>query len=152
MDMLRALLIDRFQLRTHKETRSLPVYALITAKGGPKLGSQFHALKDGESVPDSKLGLLVFRGTVKQFARMIGAAATSGRIAPGPGQAPLTPPDPLPVVDLTEITGSYVITVDLRQINDWIEVVEPQLGLNLAPRRIATEVIVIDNAVKPEAN
>jgi uncharacterized protein (TIGR03435 family) len=35
--MLRGLLEDRFQLKTHRETRQLPVYALAVAKNGPKL-------------------------------------------------------------------------------------------------------------------
>jgi uncharacterized protein (TIGR03435 family) len=35
--MVRALLTDRFGLRLHKETRSLPVYELTAAKSGPKL-------------------------------------------------------------------------------------------------------------------
>src|SRR4051794_30192922 len=34
---LRALLADRFKLVIHKETRELPIYALIVAKGGSKL-------------------------------------------------------------------------------------------------------------------
>ncbi len=37
--MLRALLADRFQLAAHTETRELPIYALIVAKGGSKLTS-----------------------------------------------------------------------------------------------------------------
>jgi bla regulator protein blaR1 len=35
--MLRTLLADRFKLRLHWETRELPVYDLMVAKGGPKL-------------------------------------------------------------------------------------------------------------------
>jgi uncharacterized protein (TIGR03435 family) len=35
--MLQALLEDRFQLKFHRETKELPVYALSIAKGGPKL-------------------------------------------------------------------------------------------------------------------
>jgi uncharacterized protein (TIGR03435 family) len=35
--MLQALLKDRFQLKTHLETREVPGYALTVAKGGPKL-------------------------------------------------------------------------------------------------------------------
>jgi hypothetical protein len=34
---LQALLADRFHLSVHRETRELPVFALIAAKGGPKL-------------------------------------------------------------------------------------------------------------------
>lgn len=42
--MLRSLLDDRFQLKIHRETRELPVYALVAARGGlnlppPKDGS-----------------------------------------------------------------------------------------------------------------
>jgi uncharacterized protein (TIGR03435 family) len=35
--MLQAMLEDRFQLKTHMETRDVPVYALVVMKGGPKL-------------------------------------------------------------------------------------------------------------------
>jgi uncharacterized protein (TIGR03435 family) len=35
--MLQALLEDRFKLRVHRETRRIPIYALVVAKGGPKL-------------------------------------------------------------------------------------------------------------------
>ncbi|HZI73051.1 MAG TPA: M56 family metallopeptidase, partial [Gemmatimonadales bacterium] len=35
--MLQSLLEDRFQLKTHRETRELPVYALVPARSGPKL-------------------------------------------------------------------------------------------------------------------
>jgi uncharacterized protein (TIGR03435 family) len=35
--MLRAILEDRFQLKTHRETRDVPVYELTVAKGGLKL-------------------------------------------------------------------------------------------------------------------
>jgi uncharacterized protein (TIGR03435 family) len=35
--MLQALLIDRFKLVMRKETKELPIYAVVVAKGGPKL-------------------------------------------------------------------------------------------------------------------
>jgi uncharacterized protein (TIGR03435 family) len=35
--MLQALLEDRFQLRIHRETSEVPIYALTVAKGGLKL-------------------------------------------------------------------------------------------------------------------
>ena len=35
-EMLQALLIDRFQMKFHKEKRDFPVYALVIAKGGFK--------------------------------------------------------------------------------------------------------------------
>jgi uncharacterized protein (TIGR03435 family) len=35
--MLKELLAERFQLKSHYETREIPVYAIVVAKGGPKL-------------------------------------------------------------------------------------------------------------------
>jgi uncharacterized protein (TIGR03435 family) len=35
--MLQALLADRFKLTLHRETKELPVYALVVAKNGPKI-------------------------------------------------------------------------------------------------------------------
>lgn len=35
--MLRTLLEDRFKLKVHREKKEVPVYALMVAKGGPKL-------------------------------------------------------------------------------------------------------------------
>jgi hypothetical protein len=35
--MLRTLLEDRFKLKTHRETKEIPAYWLVLAKGGPKL-------------------------------------------------------------------------------------------------------------------
>jgi uncharacterized protein (TIGR03435 family) len=35
--MLRNLLEDRFQLKTHRQSKKLPGYALVVAKGGPKI-------------------------------------------------------------------------------------------------------------------
>src|ERR1700676_3067297 len=38
--MVQALLADRFGLKVHQETRILPLYVLVVAKGGAKLGPQ----------------------------------------------------------------------------------------------------------------
>ena len=37
LQVMKALLADRFQLRTRVETKKMPVYALVVAKSGPKL-------------------------------------------------------------------------------------------------------------------
>jgi len=45
--MMQALLEDRFQLKIHRETREIPVYALTVAKGGHKL----QVAQPGKCVP-----------------------------------------------------------------------------------------------------
>jgi uncharacterized protein (TIGR03435 family) len=45
--MLQALLADRFQLRTHQETKELPIYALVLARKDGKLGPDLMKSKEG---------------------------------------------------------------------------------------------------------
>ena len=40
LDMLQRLLADRFKLRVHPETRQVPIYALMLARSGGRLGPQ----------------------------------------------------------------------------------------------------------------
>ncbi|MGA3019155.1 MAG: TIGR03435 family protein [Bryobacteraceae bacterium] len=67
--MLQTLLADRFQIKLHKETRTLPVYALTVAKGGPKL---------------------------KETDPTIVAAIQAARAAAGRGGSGAPPPPPAP--------------------------------------------------------
>lgn len=39
-EMLRALLLERFKMRVHTETRDLPIYALVVSRRDSKLGTQ----------------------------------------------------------------------------------------------------------------
>src|SRR6266853_1806867 len=50
--MLQALLADRFKLTIHRETKELPVYALVIAKNGPKL----QEAKPGDPYPNGFKG------------------------------------------------------------------------------------------------
>jgi uncharacterized protein (TIGR03435 family) len=71
--MLQSLLEDRFQLKVHRETRELPVYALEANKGGLKLASP----KEGACVESTPGALPPWAG---------------GRIQPpGRGQMPMAP-------------------------------------------------------------
>lgn len=49
--MLQTLLEDRFQLKIRKETKELPIYALVVARKDGKLGPQLVPSKDGSCAP-----------------------------------------------------------------------------------------------------
>ena len=91
------------------------------------------------------------RAGMKQLANIVGAYL-GDRQFPAPGEPPLTPPEPLPVVDQTGLSGEYDIVVDMTRSRDWFVVLEQQLGLKLEPRKVATEMLIIDNAMKPLPN
>jgi uncharacterized protein (TIGR03435 family) len=88
--MLQTLLAERFKLTTHKDSKTLPVYALIVAKNGPKL----HAA-EGEG------GMRMMMGPK---GRQMTGKAPIGRLADM-----LSNMLDRPVIDLTEIKGTYDI-------------------------------------------
>jgi uncharacterized protein (TIGR03435 family) len=157
--MLQALLAERFKLVIHRETRDQPVYALIVAKGGPKL-------KDAEpdppapadaapAAPDApKKGEAVFGQGANQVR--ISGNPTDGKgmvVKGGPmGQMHMTMADGKlhleaskmtmasladvatnfvgkPVVDMTELKGNYQVALDLSM--DDIKNVARAAGLNM---------------------
>jgi uncharacterized protein (TIGR03435 family) len=50
-DMLQALLADRFKLVVHRESKELPIYALVVAKGGSKLKASLPEADAAADVP-----------------------------------------------------------------------------------------------------
>jgi uncharacterized protein (TIGR03435 family) len=134
--MLQTLLAERFHLVTHRETRRIPVYFLVPAKGGPKLqewksGGSFPTLPDDRH--DNKF---IERGSVAHLADLI-----SNR-----------PDVALPVVDSTGIKGNYLFFVGWSQGGDFIGAMKKQLGLTLKSGRAPIDVLVIDRIDKPDAN
>jgi bla regulator protein blaR1 len=160
LQMLQALLADRFGLGIRRENKDVSVYALVVARNGPRLKTAF----DGEclappqgwcggfkTAPGSLLGRRV---TVSQIARML--SGRSGRRvldrtqiegvfdvelqwAPGPGQLPPGPgPDDAPPIDPTRPS--------------LFTAVEEQLGLRLQPSVAPVEHFVIERAERPRSN
>ncbi|HUN82774.1 MAG TPA: M56 family metallopeptidase [Terracidiphilus sp.] len=54
--MMLPVLEDRFHLKYHHEMRELPMYALVIAKGGPKLTKSADEPSDAPGPPDNKAG------------------------------------------------------------------------------------------------
>ena len=71
--MEQSLLADRFKLQVHFETVEMPVYALVAAKGGPKLTPA----EDGESARLSAVG-------IEQGMKMTAVAVTLDQFVRSP--------------------------------------------------------------------
>jgi bla regulator protein BlaR1 len=141
--MEQALLADRFKLKVHFETRELPVYALVVAKGGSKLAT---------AKPD-------------EVARLTGTGDGQNNVLAGQGltmallvRSPLLRPGGRMVVDQTGLTGTYDFTLKSSTGDadgsgpSLFTAMEEQLGLKLVSTKAPVEVIVVDHVERPDAN
>jgi uncharacterized protein (TIGR03435 family) len=158
--MIQKLLTDRFQLRFHTEKKELPVYAMVVAKGGPKI-----AVSAGDPNDFPGIG----------FGREPGVLSLVGRNTGLNGVANGLQSNILdkPVVDQTGLTGRYDLTLrwtpdptqwanfgvpatanpnDLEAPPDIFTAFEQQLGLKLQPTRAVVDVMVIDRIERPSPN
>ena len=130
--LLQRLLEERFHLATHRVTKLTSGYALIIAKGGPKL-------------PPAKEG-----ATPHAYILANGLQAQSMDMA---HFAPiLSRPVGDPVVDKTGLTGNYDIKLSYAPANnpnsdlpDLFTALQEQLGLKLESQKVPVEALVIDH-------
>lgn len=119
--MLQSLLVDRFKLKVHFESRELPVYALVVAKSGPRLTPAKAAPPAADSnstfpppnvaLPsrpqDLRRGILVLY--TGQTARMIAKNATPDELAHW--LAGYSEIGGRPVANQTALSGAYDFTL-----------------------------------------
>jgi uncharacterized protein (TIGR03435 family) len=138
--MMQALLADRFALKTHRETRELPIYELTVAKAGSKL-AQSRAEERGSGVFSS--GKIVARAiSMQNLAANLSFVV--GRV----------------VIDKTGLAGSYNLTLEYAPEGadasdprpSLFTALEEQLGLKLVPSKGPVDVIVVDHIERPTEN
>jgi uncharacterized protein (TIGR03435 family) len=153
---LQKLLVERFQLQFHHEKRELPAFALVIAKGGPKLTPG-----DGDVKAHQNMG---FAGG--SFAQPMLAHGINASIGDFIGEMQRVLMD-RPVVDETGLTGVYNIQMKFTRedpnnlgatelpdtaLPNLLEALQQQLGLKLERTNAPVDVIVIDHAEPPEEN
>jgi uncharacterized protein (TIGR03435 family) len=153
--MVQALLADRFQLKTHQETRELPIFNLVVAN--PKTGPKFKPSEaDGTSISSStgsgiqRIHVQGSDNTIELLAREL--AQSLGRV----------------VVDKTGIDARYDLTLrwmpadrpppmlngapDPNPPPDLFTAIQEQLGLKLEPSKGPVPVLVVDHVELPSEN
>ena len=143
LPMIRSLLVERFRLAFHLETRDRPVYLLTVASPG-RLGAALRPSNESVTTFLGSGGTLTGRGiTLRQLTGLLGTGA--GRT----------------VLDRTGLTGTYDIDLQWTPVQalapaadpaaapDIFTAVREQLGLRLDASRGPVETLVIDRAEKP---
>jgi uncharacterized protein (TIGR03435 family) len=171
--MLQSLLEDRFKLKLHRETKQSSIYALVVAKGGPKIklsADQISPDVDGPAPP----GAGPNRGVVRiGVGNLVGNAATLSRLA-----TTLSPRVDRLIVDRTNLPGRYdlrlqwapdpaenlfevplaIFDMDGKTLTSdptgpsIFAAIQEQLGLKLESAKGPLDVLVIDHAEQPSAN
>ena len=154
--MLAAVLTSRFNLKVHRETRTLPVFSLEPGKHGPILKPSADASAKianlGAGMVISNSGEIIAKGILfSSFTSSLDGEA--GR----------------PVVDNTGLTGTYDLYLRWMPDNDdavsnpkdagadttlpnLFTAVQEQLGLKLVPSRGPVSVLVVDSVQAPTQN
>jgi uncharacterized protein (TIGR03435 family) len=147
--MLQSLLIDRFQLRTHRETHEMAVYALTIGKNGVKLRASPPDANPGRHYATSGHNYVV---TIHKATMTDVLDAIENSLIDRP------------VLDRTGLEGTYDIemtyspnlpsrrfaTPDSDDITIFTAV--EKLGLMLVPQKATVEVLVVDHVEKPSDN
>ena len=135
--MLRALLIERFNLALHQETRPLPGYALSLRGGTLKIRKASSDNPDGFAVTDGRREAK--RVSMPSFAQFLSLTLQA------------------PVIDSTGLDGFYSFPYEysreetLRDSAPSIFTIVDELGLKLESRKVRLEIIVVDGGNKTPA-
>jgi uncharacterized protein (TIGR03435 family) len=145
-ELLRALLADRFQLSTHRESKEGNVYLLVVAKGGPKL------------TRDEATGSATRTGC----GRLTGRRLTMDTVA-----TVLSRQFERDVINRTGLPGKYSFQLDWTPDSgvcpaadgeqatprpSVFTAIQEQLGLKLEPAKGPVETLVIDRVERPSGN
>ena len=143
LQMMQALLAERFKLALHRERRVLAYYALVVAKGGPTMPEAKDAPASAPAGVQGQLRIIGNRMKMFTVATLLSRYMRAF------------------VVDQTGLAGDFEVklvwTPDDRPIPEdergasVFTAVEEQLGLKLVSRRGPMEVLVVDRAEKTPA-
>lgn len=142
LQMMQSMLADRFQLTTHREARQISGYALVAAKGGPKM-AMAQAQDDSSDFSTHNQYLKATNVTMGAFARRLSRNRDIGKV----------------VVDRTGLAGRFDFELEWAPAQAESDdhpgiftAIQEQLGLKLESAKAPVEAVIIDRAEKPSGN
>jgi bla regulator protein BlaR1 len=172
--MIRSLLEDRFALKTHEETKELPVYVLVIAKGGLKMkeakpGDTYPSGLKGPDGQHGGAGMMMFDASGQITAQGVLVSNLTRLLSQQTGRT---------VIDKTGLTGKYDFSLQLPPMKGMMPAppapgsgsaaggddsgddagpsiftaLQEQLGLKLESQKAPLPLIVIDHIEQPSAN
>jgi uncharacterized protein (TIGR03435 family) len=149
--MIQTLLAERFKLTLHRDSKDMPVYALVVGKGGSKLEEVEFGPGGTSGRPGQLTATKIPIRNLTEFLSRITAR---------------------PVLDMTGLKGFYTFTLNYAPDEtssapapgappipestvgaSLFSAIQEQLGLKLEARKAPVEILVIDHAEKvPSAN
>jgi uncharacterized protein (TIGR03435 family) len=166
--MMQTLLLERFKLKIHRDTKDAPVYFLVQAKKGASVAPGLHAAPSGDcgamatpaTVPPPG-GTNASASPCSGIAANVDTGKLTGHRADMPELAiHLSMVMRRPVFDRTEIKGSYDFTLTWTPDQSVVDAPGPsiytalqeQLGVKLEAGKSPVEIIVVDSAEKASGN
>src|ERR1700739_608899 len=152
--MLQPVLQERFQLKFHHQTRELQGYALVVAKGGPKIKEYSPETPTATNSSGQRRLSLIGNGRLESKGTQIASRAHELSFILG-GQT---------VADKTGLKGSYDYILQWTPENgnddqsstdsapSIFTALQEQLGLRLESEKVQADVVVIDRIEPPTAN
>ena len=165
--MLRAALTDRFQLALHRETRDIPVYALMIARRDGRFGPQFRRAVETCSGPSTPLPVASHAPQPIPELPCDGGFSRAGHIGARARDfstllRSLSNWTDRVLIDRTELSGRFDWDLQWTPESSSPEVgnaadrlplvtaLREQLGMRLEAQRNAAEVLVVDRAERPQ--
>ncbi len=152
---LQSLLADRFQFKCHTVTKNLPIYAMVIAKGGPKLArvndnDMSSMTMGGRQLSAEAVSMPLLAENLSSLVKRVVQDRTGL-----PGQYRLTlqwTPDDVQTVAAGVSQGANQTLSSGADSPSIFTAMQEQLGLKLEPRKGPVEILVIDHVEKPSEN
>ena len=141
--MLKALLIERFMLQAHVESRERPIYTLMLARTDKQLGPNIHPSRADVDCPaNESCGTQTASGN-SASGGIVGTTRSMADIAQG-----LVLYAERRVLDRTGLEGRYDFELRWSDVS-FFTALQEQLGLKLEAARGPVDVVVIDHVERP---